>query len=95
MFALCRPRTWAACAQTGHVTEPWGDAAAGWSLGTDDRALPTGPSQHLLLALGRDVPAAVCPLRMGLCHCGAVAQLPGERWGHRPWRCSRTVGMWH
>lgn len=52
MFALCRPRTWTARAQTGHVTEPWGDTAAGWSLGTAGRAFPMGPRQHLLLALG-------------------------------------------
>ena len=25
----------------------------------------------------------------------ALAQLPRERWGDRPWRCSRTMEMWH
>jgi len=30
--------------------------------------------------------------------CGsgvALTQLPREWWGHRPWRCSRAMGMWH
>jgi len=25
----------------------------------------------------------------------ALAQLPREWWGHHPWRCSRTMEMWH
>lgn len=24
-----------------------------------------------------------------------MAQLHRERWGHRPWRCFTTLGMWH